>query len=173
MKNLFKILIIFTFASNVYAQNPTPKKGEYRKDDNLDKFAGTWEGSKGNESLRITLKKEKIYVKGMDFSMDVIIGWHSYTKNGKAIESSIAFAGSSYDENTTIMASSDGDKKLNFSVFRDLSRERTSSGELKLINSKEGVLTLRFNEQVLINKTPANPTEAIPTPSEWNMKKIE
>ena len=67
----------------------------------------------------------------------------------------------------------EGGSKLSISVFHDISRKRNSSGELKLLNNNNSMLTLWFNEQVLINEKPASPNDAIPTPSEWSMTRVK
>lgn len=171
MKKMYSTILLIACASFLFAQ--TPKKGEYRRDDKLDKFIGTWEGSNENEILKIILKREKIYVKGMDFYMDVAIGWHEFIRDGKIIESSFDFVNNGYDKETTILGGSDDETKLRITVFRDLTRKRNSGGELKLIDNNNGILSLWFNEQVLINKKSVITKEAIPTPSEWIMKKID
>jgi hypothetical protein len=172
MKKIFGIVLVFTSVVTAYSQ--VPQKGEYRKDDKIDKFVGVWEASRDNEVLRIVLKKEKIFVKGgLDFYWDRVVGWHSYTKNGIVVESSLDFANGTYDEHATILGGSEGDDKLAFS-FRDLSRARSHAAELKLIGSDAATLTFSLKEQVLVNKKPSRPNVAMPMPpSEWKVKKIQ
>lgn len=172
MKSILTIVIVLLLHS-IVACSQNPKKGDYLKDEKLDKFVGIWEASTGKGTIRIILKKEKIFIKGMDFYQDMIIGWHVYSKDKKTVESSIDYAGSVYDENVTILASSEGDDILKITTFKDISRNRNNVGIFKMKDLEEGVLTLNFLEQISINKSTPNPIEAIPIPSEWVMNRIK
>ncbi|MBT1695391.1 hypothetical protein KK083_00795 [Fulvivirgaceae bacterium PWU4] len=167
------ILVLVLFISLVDSWAQEPKKGDYVTDTALDKFAGTWQGTQGGQSLKLVLKKEKVYFKGFDYSRDLLIGWHELTINGQVVESTLSFAGGPYDKNVTILGSSEGQVQVNLTTFRDLSRERNHAGTLLLQDPNVIRLTLRLTEHVILNKKKQDPVNALTVPGEWILKKVD
>jgi hypothetical protein len=80
---LFGLMILSLFAN---AQ--IPDKGSYVTNTDIDKFEGTWKWEQNGEEIVIKLKKVKhLFTSG--YYEDVLVGCHSYSRNGIIIESSM------------------------------------------------------------------------------------
>ena len=87
-KNIILCIAICIINLNIAnAQNA----GKYYKDDEIDKYLGTWEWQNGNEKFTLIITKQKLLFDLVDenFYEDYAVCWLSYTKNGQVIESSM------------------------------------------------------------------------------------
>jgi len=82
------LLLVAFYYQPAYCQI---KNGDYLKNENVNKFVGTWKWQSGDTSFIIVLKKEKITIKNPSavFHFDGLEGWHEFEVNGKIIESSL------------------------------------------------------------------------------------
>ncbi|MDR3246054.1 MAG: hypothetical protein LBT50_06430, partial [Prevotellaceae bacterium] len=83
---LLLIAVCLLTATEVFSQNYIQQPG-------LDKFVGTWEWTSGNEKFQLIITKQKVYMdihglKEYDYE-DIPVAYHSYTKNGKVVSSSM------------------------------------------------------------------------------------
>jgi hypothetical protein len=66
---------------------------KYVPEPELDKFVGTWEWTSANEKFQLIITKQKVYldIQGLKeyYYTDVPVAYHSYTKNGDVVSSSI------------------------------------------------------------------------------------
>ena len=78
------LLICLFFCVNIYGQ-------KYHQDPELDKYLGTWEWQSGNEKFTLIITKQKLLFDLVDeiIYFDYAVCWHSYTKNGQIIESTM------------------------------------------------------------------------------------
>ena len=86
MKNTFIILYFLIIVGNSIQAQPT--LNEYRINNNIDKFVGTWKWTLGQDEVIINLKKVKFYFTrtNISFYEDVLMGTHKYVKSGIVIE---------------------------------------------------------------------------------------
>jgi hypothetical protein len=100
MKNikylLFVVIILKT--SLVFSQ----EEGSYRHFPELNKYVGTWEWQSGDSTLMITFEKtefniKKMYYQAHNASVDVLIGWHTFSIGGKVIQSSMSKKSKTFD----------------------------------------------------------------------------
>ncbi|MFY1044987.1 DUF6705 family protein [Chryseobacterium sp. GP-SGM7] len=107
MKNII-FLIFALFMIDINAQNTLPQSGDNILDPNADKFMGTWLWQNGNNSLKLTFKKENILLPFPDnVHSDWVIGFHKFVSNGSTIEDSSMFANTNYvDKKNTVVAGS-------------------------------------------------------------------
>lgn len=148
MKNITKFLITaiaLLFTHGAFAQDTTyklpkdyPKPGGYGKNENLQKFDGTWQWQSGDTVFIITMNKfiHKVKSGGLKgYSMDAIIGWHEYRVADKVIESSLRFEGDKEEDLTfTILGGTSGDKNiLTITGFHDISKSKGGSATFELL----------------------------------------
>lgn len=88
MKKLFLISCLLFVYSICIAQLPTAVT--YVVNNNVDKFEGTWKWSSGNDEVIIKLKKVKFLNSSPAYYDDVLLGCHTYIKNGVVVESSMS-----------------------------------------------------------------------------------
>ncbi|MNS72639.1 hypothetical protein D3C72_1060580 [compost metagenome] len=167
IKNIIKALFITVITANI----PTtinaqlPKEGSYLQQSDLHKLEGTWQATRGNETLTIKLKLQSRKQFGKIYT-DAIIGWHDFQINGVSVSSTFSdilvekkanMALVSFypiDLNSgSVMSFSDPNRKLG-----------NGKAEVKLLNNN----TLSFkikagqNEQIRVvveGKETAEPTE--------------
>jgi hypothetical protein len=84
------ILFCFFFITSKFIFAQEPLAGEYRTDNQIDKFVGTWQWVSGFDTVIIKLKKVKyLNTDPVTYHDDVLMGCHKYVKNGLAIEDNL------------------------------------------------------------------------------------
>jgi len=180
--NIMKKLVILAglflmAASHSYGQR-TVEKGGYLKDPNLSKFAGTWQGTSGPDTLTIVFEEQKVYYEKPDVHMDRILGWHKYVEAGQEIESFLNLAGSSYESSTFSGATNDDNSnRLDLNV-KDYKRDRILDATFQLNPGQpdQAILKLRVSQGVYFyfgDEKPKKDVRALPVPSTWKMEKIK
>ncbi len=71
-----------------FAQHPASGSDIYRL--HLDNFAGVWEWTSGNSTLRIKIKKVHYYFKDWNYTEDILMGCYKYVKDGIVIEDDLS-----------------------------------------------------------------------------------
>nr|WP_295796839.1 DUF6705 family protein [Mucilaginibacter sp.] len=134
---------------------------KYYTEVNLNKFVGEWVYTNGSTIFKITLMKEKFFVKGADLYMDMIRGNYTLTKDGKVIQSSskdtTIRSGHLVDKNKSL-------KAITFS-FLDLGRDSKSCKvlfELLEGDSNKAKWTLSNTEHIVVGNEHFDPTFSVP-----------
>ena len=98
MKTVLKIASVFMlllYSVNAYSQNHVPKPGDVILNPNFDKYVGTWKWENDGKSFVIIFKKiNGQFPINVNYSGDMLIGYHEYKDNGSVVESSLAFVNS-------------------------------------------------------------------------------
>lgn len=90
MKTLFFSLVCLCWIVQSNAQAPA----SFYKNENLNKFIGTWEWHSNKDTLTLTCKKLTVVnMSGKD--IDIICVWHKFVKNGLIIENTLPFISAS------------------------------------------------------------------------------
>ena len=173
---LISLLIFATFAAN--AQNA----GDYIKDDEIDKFVGTWEWKSGNDYFRIIISKQKLegpnFSTGDRFHMDMAICWHIYVKNGITIDSSMDKANKTYTdaieaiENCSLSGSAHS-QYLSI-LYRDKQKDKFGNAKLTMLPGKsdEAKWELREWSVAILEPNKPLPIMGYTIPTDVIMKKI-
>ena len=74
--------------NNVLSQKPVI--GIYVTNSYVDKFVGRWKWSNRVDDVTIEFKKVKFWWRVSNYYQDVLMGCHSYVKNGEPIESTMS-----------------------------------------------------------------------------------
>jgi hypothetical protein len=83
-----KFLLILQFALFYSISNgQPPPAGSYITNNEVNKLEGTWKWVSGTDEVILKLKKFRTTI--TDYDEDVILGSHSYIKNGVIIENSL------------------------------------------------------------------------------------
>lgn len=128
-------LCILTYLSiNSFSQNQI-KNGDYIKNDNINKFVGSWQWISGDTSFIIVLEKEKKTLKSdkATINTDAIKGWHKYLINGKVIENTV----SSDTESITGMIAQDGNESKLTIFFNDITKSKSGRATLEFLPGKK------------------------------------
>lgn len=136
MKKLIFLILVCLLYLNCVAQ--FPNAGDNVKNDNVDKFIGTWLWHNGNDSLLFIFKKENVYVKGFDIHMDVLIGFHKFVKNGVVIENSTEYINTwQNDGHSTLYGGTDRIVNLNTltTFIEHTSKNKSVNAEIQYIDS--------------------------------------
>lgn len=168
MKAIIKILVlscvILFFNTNCKAQT-YPKPGDHFYDNGVDKFVGTWLWIDGNNSFKITLKKEHVSfmpLTKVDIYSDVLYGFHKMIKNSIVEESSLDFSNTTFqDKKWTILTSSD-DEKPNIlrGTIRHLSKNKSVVLIIEYIDANHiKIISIKNSEGVKFS-TPDNPYDS-------------
>ncbi len=138
MKKIIIPLIATLFTTGCMAQLMPHPQGSYTLSPSLDKFVGTWKWVSGNDTMVLTFLKQKAHFRSpLNYDVDVLVGWHSYIKNGTLVESSLQYAGAtpfSWSGQFTLLGSADADYKVGFTTFKDITKHKTSSNLTFTIN---------------------------------------
>lgn len=149
------IMIALNFLLGLFgaqAQN-LPKSGSNIKDNTLDQFQGTWVWNKGNEKVKIYLRKENVeMIKGI--TSDVLVGFHSFEKNGKVVETSLNSNKSDFnDKKWTLLISNNPNQSMLHGLLKDLSKDKTVDVQLVYNQSRRSLtLTLKDKEGLRVKK---------------------
>jgi hypothetical protein len=115
---------------------------------------GTWEYHNGSETFRLVLQNESRYKMPDGKFYSVILGRHSYYRNGKLIEQSLTMPGQDGNPGFTLFSMPNNDKILKMS-FEDLSRNKMGQVRLNLVpentNRLQWILSMP-SETVSVNK---------------------
>ncbi len=129
MKQIILFFAFFLIISKYgFAQGPI--QGEYRIDNYIDKFIGTWQWTTGQDTITIKLKKIKFNVIDTDLSFfkDVLMGCHKYVKNGIVIEDNLwKFSSVGQNSKGSIFGWSNNigsDTSTVYSTFRDSTKHK-------------------------------------------------
>lgn len=87
-KKTIHLLVYFLIILNI-SFGQVPNQGDYITNSNIDKFEGTWKWTLGNDEVIIKLKKVKFLNSSPAYYDDVLLGCHTYIKNGIVVESSM------------------------------------------------------------------------------------
>ena len=177
---LISILMFTVFAAN--AQNA----GEYYKNNEIDKFVGTWEWKSGNDYFRIVISKQKL--EGTNFSTgskhhrDMAIGWHIYVKNGVIIDSSMDNVNRTFVDaldairNSSLNGGGGTNSKYLLVSFSDKQKNKSGKATLTLVQGKsnEANWKLKEREGIMIYDPATDPPypQGWTVPTELVMKKI-
>ncbi|WP_129020481.1 DUF6705 family protein [Edaphocola flava] len=182
IKNIIKTIFIAVVANNIpmSLNAQLPKAGTYVQQSDLHKLEGTWQATRGNETLTIKLKLQSRKQFGKIYT-DAIIGWHDFQINGVSVSSTFGDLNNDGKANMalvsfypidinsgSIMALSDPNRKLG-----------NGKAEIKLLSNN----TLSFkiksgqNEQIRVvveGKTTPEPTEEskVIKSGDWILHKI-
>jgi hypothetical protein len=161
------ILLLLTTVHYITTAQDQPEKGKYYPNPEQSVFDGEWVYSKNGEVFKITIKNQQQYYKEVEFSTDKVEGYHSYTKDGKVLQSSYG------GEKTLTLGSIKGsnNKTLSF-FFKDLASGVTGTAKLELLPNKKNVAkwTLSHKETVRINAT--EPIKEFEVPREAIFQRI-
>ncbi len=90
MKLPYKILVLLLLCHSAIAQ----QKPTYFEGKDLKKYAGEWVGTSGDDTFKIILQYKEGYTfdsNNQNYKMDIVFGWHSYTKDGVTGSSNMVF----------------------------------------------------------------------------------
>ncbi|MEJ7823030.1 MAG: DUF6705 family protein [Chitinophagaceae bacterium] len=166
MKQSIIIIAIFTF-SIIKIQAQTPKPGEYRINNSLLKFEGSWIWFNGTDTLKLVLKKEKLHQPpgfAFNFYFDAIVGWYLYKKGNIIIENSLSFANTSYyDGHSSILGGNKNGKETLEGNIKDSKKNKFAAITLTLnashtslhwkLNNNEGVRIGKYDHGFSLPKT--------------------
>jgi hypothetical protein len=137
MKNII-FLIFALFMININPQNIFPQPGDNILDPNADKFMGTWLWQNGNNSLKLTFKKENILLPFPDnVHADWVIGFHKFVKNGSTVEDTTMFSNTNFiDKKKSINAGSkNGFPNILHGYIQHTSKNKSVEFEIEYIDS--------------------------------------
>ncbi|MBZ4187679.1 DUF6705 family protein [Niabella beijingensis] len=138
-----KIVLFFLglLAASIVTYSQPPKPNSYIRNARLNRFVGTWIGNIGSDTIRfVLLKKKKVLMPlNTNVRVDLIVGFHSYTRGDSIIESSLEYSKTPYaDKKFSI--SGIGKKESGRDIILGTITDITKGGklfDLKLIlNSK-------------------------------------
>ncbi|MGI8950142.1 MAG: DUF6705 family protein [Chitinophagaceae bacterium] len=169
-----KFILYLLFASIIYNHTKAqPAPGSYTKDTALNKFVGTWIYQSDTDQVIIVLQKQKIYFQPpLNCYADALVGWHSYTKNGQNIESSLSHQNTPYDKYATILdySHSPNPESLNLS-FDDISKNK--GGRLTITRLSGNKLQWSLHEREIMLSLPGKPfVTGFTLPQNMILKKI-
>ncbi len=123
----------------VKAQNLIPKDGDNIKNNDINKFIGTWKWEYEKETLIFILKKENIlHSFGKNIREDMIIGFHDLSKNGQIIETSTQYSYTNYslkNNKSTIYASTNKhNPNILSGSINHLSKNKTVNFEIEYLD---------------------------------------
>jgi hypothetical protein len=127
----FALLTTLSFLSvNSFSQREI-KNGDYIKNDNINKFVGSWQWISGDTSFIIVLEKEKKTLKSdkATINTDAIKGWHKYLINGEVIENTVS---SDVQSISGIIARDGTENKLTI-FFDDITKSKSGRAILEFL----------------------------------------
>ena len=134
MRLLYSFIAVLSglFFATTYIKAQQPAPGSYLSNNYVTKFEGTWRWTSGNDTVTIRLKKLKTQLS--NYEEDILMGTHSYIKNGRLVESSMNRFDSisSNNKKRTIFLWNDqsADTSKTKGYIRDISRNK--DGEIYL-----------------------------------------
>lgn len=141
VKAFVKFLFFVTFVLNV-TMVMSQEEGSHRRVPELDKYVGKWKWRSGDSTLVIDLDKTEINSKNMDnrapgASVDILIGWHTFSVKGKVIQSSMDKKSNTFDykfKNQTVWGGISHKKDYVSIHFHDLvTGANTTNGKFSLL----------------------------------------
>lgn len=164
MKTLIKIYLLLAglLFMNINAQN-FPQEGDNIKNKHLDKFAGTWVWTNGEDSFTIILKKDNVkFIPTMELYGDVLYGVHKYVKNGKEIENFIQYKDTSYNDGKwSLLGGMEGKNiydKIEISVKPPIRNQRSLYMDIEFIDKKHiKINNVKIREIVNVSKKGDSP----------------
>lgn len=147
MKNIIIYISIFLTSFHLSAQTIT--------DPELDKFVGTWKWTSSTEEVTITLAKQLVIRPNTGEQREMLVGWHSFTRNGNVVETSMSHLGrdvnidygsSDIDLKVTLRGISRGTTSVHFPVFWDLTLHKSCVLDLTLLSGSTTQATWRLKD---------------------------
>lgn len=143
----------------------------YQPEDNIlypnaDKFMGTWKWQNGNNSLKLTFKKENILLPFPDnVHADWVIGFHKFVNNGSTIEDSSMFSSTNYvdKKNTIVAGSKNGFPNILHGYIQHKSKNKSVEFEIEFIDATHIKLVSLKNRPGLKVSAPGQP------PFDWSI----
>lgn len=133
---------------------------------NADKFMGTWKWQNGNNSLKLTFKKENILLPFPDnVHADWVIGFHKFVNNGSTIEDSSMFSSTNYvdKKNTIVAGSKNGFPNILHGYIQHKSKNKSVEFEIEFIDATHIKLVSLKNRPGLKVSAPGQP------PFDWSI----
>lgn len=167
MKLIAKILVMVCLLSlsNFVCKAQSFETRQHVYDTYSDKFIGTWLWSSQNNSFKLILKKEHADFEPttkIKASLDVIIGFHQFIKEGKVIETSLNFATTSFNDNKSTLLGSTKNTNRNLLIGRMeyLSKNKSVEFVIEYIDSNHIKLVSVQNPEGIRISTPQNPYDS-------------
>lgn len=107
----------------------TTTNAQVQTDTAANKFAGTWRWTSGTDTVIIVLEKQVYTIPFTGASIERLVGWHRYIKNGQVVESSLQYVGrdinidfnsNDQDLKTTLRGNTRTPNRVLFRTFWDL-----------------------------------------------------
>lgn len=123
------IYIAIALFTQAIAKAQIPQENEYRTNNFINKFQGTWKWASGADSVIIKIGKVRYFYKSPEnFSSDRLLGCHVYYKNAVIIENSLDRFDSvilyAPKRNTLYLWNSEIDTSKIEGVFSDISKHK-------------------------------------------------
>jgi hypothetical protein len=155
-----KIIIAFVFLIiSVRCFSQAPLLGEYRTDNNIDKFVGIWQWTSGADTVVIKLKKVKyLNTDPVTYHDDVLMGCHKYVKNGIILEDNISqfvnigqnYKGSLYGWSNKRVA----DTLTVYMTFKDVTKNKLELIDMKYVSGTIPQMTWLLYNRTTISGVP-------------------
>ena len=150
---------------------------QYKYAPEYDQFVGTWEWSSDGETFRIVITKHMLQHSfyTQEYT-EAIIGWHSYTKNGQVVESSMDKAKAQYttwsdaNQNSTLLGGVKMSDTKIWLYFDDISMDKCDRVTLEMVEGKTDELQwkLRVRGRVVAS-TPDSPPSPTNVRKQWTV----
>jgi hypothetical protein len=153
------IILIYFFTLSICAFAQEPISGEYRTDNQIDKFVGTWQWLSGIDTVIIKLKKVKyLHSDPVSYYSDLLMGCHKYVKNGIILEDNISqFVNIGQNYKGSLYGWSDNmgsDTCSVYMTFKDVTKNKLELIDMKYVSGTIPQMTWLLYNRTTISGVP-------------------
>ncbi|MGB4775454.1 MAG: DUF6705 family protein [Daejeonella sp.] len=146
MKRTIILLILVLGGYSVQSQIISFKKGDYIKNNSIDKFIGQWKYTHGNETLIFSFKKNKQYYPTIEIYKDIIKGNYLYMKDGKIL--------AKISDATIVIGDTNlkGNQNILEILFTDIGSDLHKKMDIKWLSNNQLEFKMGIRENIRVNK---------------------
>jgi hypothetical protein len=155
MMRLYFLFVFLVCMFRAESQLMPYPPGTHVASPNLDKFVGTWQWISGTDTVKIVLAKQNIYMPApMDNTIETLVGWHRYVKNGIEVESSLQYLNSTFNSgHHTLFGGDISPTKIYFTTFKDITKNKQCNLYFTLLTGSVTQATWKLFESRGLRKT--------------------